>query len=289
MLAGDGADEEQAEACAFDLGEGTAGDAVEALEDAFVLVWREAYARVCDAEGDPGGAVNGKRAADVDPFRGVFDGVVEDVENGGAEIFRKADDVGADIAWFEDDALGREVVAAECDCDAVGYERDEVDGGAVLLAVTLAELAGLEDQLDGGEETVGVGQHDLVEVLPLGLFDGAALEGFEVEADGGDGGLELVGDGVEEGVLTLVAADLADEEDGVEHDAGDESREEDDAKNEKGDGALAADDDPADVERDGETDEENAEGDKEGDGSTASGDVHGVERSIATQKAGAAF
>ena len=85
----------------------------------------------------------------------------------------------------------------------------------------------LSDLLDGGEEPVGVGEHDPVELLALGLFDGAALEGLEVEADAGDGGLELVGDRVEEGVLTFVAADLADEEDGVEDDAGDEGAEED--------------------------------------------------------------
>ena len=41
------------------------------------------------------------------------------------------------------------------------------------------------------------------------------MESFEVEADAGDGGLEFVGDGVEEGVLSLVAADLTDDEDGV--------------------------------------------------------------------------
>ena len=72
------------------------------------------------------------------------------------------------------------------------------------------------------------------------FFDvaGAALEGFEVEADAGDGSFELVGDGVEEGVLTLVAADLADQEDGVEDDAGDEGGEEDDAEDGEGDGAL---------------------------------------------------
>jgi hypothetical protein len=42
--------------------------------------------------------------------------------------------------------------------------------------------------LDRGEEAVGVGEHDLVELLALGLFEGAALEGFEVEADAGNGG-----------------------------------------------------------------------------------------------------
>ena len=48
-----------------------------------------------------------------------------------------------------------------------------------------------------------------------------------------------MGDGVEEGVLTLVAADLADEEDGVEDDAGDEDGEEDDAEDERGRGVRS--------------------------------------------------
>jgi hypothetical protein len=82
-----------------------------------------------------------------------------------------------------------------------------------------------------------------------------------------------VGDGVEEGVLTLVAADLADQEDGVEDDAGDEGCEEDDADDEDGDVFLAL-DDPGDVEGDGEAGEQYAEGDEEGDCSAASVDVH---------------
>ena len=88
--------------------------------------------------------------------------------------------------------------------------------------------------LDGGEEAVGVLAHDGVELLALGLVAGVALEGFEVEADAGDGGLELVGDGVEEAVLALVAADFADEEDGVEDDAGDEDGEEEKAEDGEG-------------------------------------------------------
>jgi hypothetical protein len=82
-----------------------------------------------------------------------------------------------------------------------------------------------------------------------------------------------VGDGVEEGVLTLVAADLADEEDSVENDASDEDSEEDDAEYGEGEGALVE-DDPADVECDSEADGEYAKGDEGGDGSAASGDVH---------------
>ena len=175
-------------------------------------------------------------------------------------------------------ALRGEMVALEGDGDAVGDEGGEFDEGAVLLAVALAELAGFEDLLDGGEEAVGVGEHDRVELLALGFVDGAALEGFEVEADGGDGGFELVGDGVEEGVLALVAADFADEEDGVEDDAGDEDGEEEDAEDERERCGASLQDDPADVEVDGDAGEEHAERDEEGDGSAASGDVHTVEK-----------
>ena len=103
----------------------------------------------------------------------------------------------------------------------------------------------------GGEQTVRIGEHDAVEVLALGLGDVAALQGFKVEADGGDGGFELVGDGVEEGVLALVAADLADEEDGVEDDAGGQQGEEKDAEDERKDAAFME-DDVADVQVDGD-------------------------------------
>ena len=84
-----------------------------------------------------------------------------------------------------------------------------------------------------------------------------------------------MGDGVEEGVLTLVAADLADEEDGVEDDAGDECGEEDHAKDSDCDLALV-DNDPRDVESDEAADQESAECDEESDSSAASGDVHSL-------------
>ena len=170
---------------------------------------------------------------------------------------------------------GGQVVALQGDGDAVGDQRVEFEQGAMLVATAGAQFAGLEHLLDGGEQAVGVGQHDLVELLALGFGDLVALQGFEVEPDRGDGSFELVGDGVEEGVLALVAADLADQEDGVEDDSGDQQAEENDAHDEQDDAALVE-DDPADVEDDGGAEREYAEGDEEGDGSAASGDVHGV-------------
>ena len=278
VLAGDVADKEEAEAGPFDLCHIASGDAVEAVEDAFELVWRKADAGVGDGEGDPGVARDGQRATDVDTFGGVFDGVVQDIDDCGAEVFGDAESVEADGAGsgLKYDAARRKVVALDGDGDAVGDEGFQVDDGAVLLAVTLAELAGFENLLDGSEETVGVGEHDLVKLLFLFFRGGPALEGFKVEANAGDGGFELVSDGVEEGVLAFVAADLADKEDGVEDDAGDEGAEEDDAQDRQGDSAFVE-DDPGDVEGDGEADGEHAEGDEGGDSSAAASDVHGLE------------
>jgi hypothetical protein len=215
----------------------------------------------------------------VDGFGGVLDGVVEEVEDRGAEVFWDAADVEADAEGDGDelDCAGGEVVALEGDVDAVGDEGGEFEEGAGVAAAADAELASFEDLLDGGEEAVGVGEHDVVELLALVGGEVAGLEGLEVEADGGDGGFELVGNGVEEGVLALVAAELADEEDGVEDDAGDEDTEEDEAEDKQGDTALGE-EDPGDVEGDEAADEQNAQGDGEGDGAAASGEVHGCEQ-----------
>ena len=211
VLAGDVADEEEAEAGALDLCDGAAGDPVKTFEDALELAGVETYAGVGDGERDGCVIDDGEGAANVDAIEGVFDSVVEDIDDGGAEVFGDAEGVKADGAGdgFEDDAAGWEVVALDGDGDAVCYEGVEVDEGAVLQAMTLAQLTGFENLLHGGEETVGVRQHDFVELLALGFLKRTSLEGFEVEADARDGGFELVGDGVEEGVLTLVAADLA--------------------------------------------------------------------------------
>ena len=70
-----------------------------------------------------GGVVDdGEGAAHVDAFGGVFDGIVEDVDDGGAEVFGDAEGLETDGARdaLEDDAVGIEMVALECDGDAVG-------------------------------------------------------------------------------------------------------------------------------------------------------------------------
>jgi hypothetical protein len=250
-------------------------DTVEALEDAFEFAGNQTEAGVRDGEHDPGVALDAQAAADVNAARGVLHGVVEEVEDGGAKVFDVAEDEETNAAGdvCEDYLFRPEVVVKDHRSDAVGDERMEFDAGALVDAFALAEFAGLENGFDGGEEAIAVFAHDGIEALPLLLIAGVALEGFEVELDAGDGSFELVGDGFEERVLALVATDFADEEDGVEHDAGDEDREEHDAEEIDGEAAAVV-VYPGDVEDDGEDRETHAQRDEERFGSAAACEIH---------------
>jgi len=124
MLVGDGADEEETEAGALDLDEVVRGDAVKAAEDTLELARRDAEACVADGKHSPGVVLDAEAAADVDATGGVFHGIVEQVEDGGAEVFGVAEDEEPDCAgnFGEEDGVGSEVVADADDADAVGDE-----------------------------------------------------------------------------------------------------------------------------------------------------------------------
>jgi hypothetical protein len=165
------------------------------------------------------------------------------------------------------------MVAAQDGSDAVGHQRMKFDANALLHALTLAELTCFEYGFDGGEEAVGVGAHDGVELVPLGLISRTALKGVEVKADARDGSLEFVGDSVQEAILALVATDLADQEDSVEDNAGDEDRKKQEANQSHGEAATVV-LDPRDVQDDGKYGEAHAKRDEERFGSAAACDVH---------------
>ena len=133
--------------------------------------------------------------------------------------------------------LLRDVVQRAHALDGGAHDFIEIDAGEVELVAAEAEAAGAQDLLDGGEQTVAIVQHDAVELVALGVVDGAGLEGLEVEADGGDGSLQLMGDGVDEGVVLFVAADFPHQKDGVEHDAADDHEHEQHAQDQQESGA----------------------------------------------------
>src|ERR1700743_3119966 len=155
--------------------------------------------------------------------------------------------------------------------EGVGDDRAEIDFRPIARVRKVAGLAGLQDLLNGSEESLVVLEHDAVKLATLSFFDWAGLQRFEIETDAGDGSFQFVGDGVEEAVLAFVALDFADDEDGVDDEAGDYGGEEDDAEDQRDDGAGVV-DDPADVEEDRDGGEDGAEGDEEGDRAGAAGD-----------------
>ena len=275
VLANDISHEKEAKAGAFNAKHGLAGDAIEAAEDAFVLIGRKPETGIRNTERGPGVMGDREGAADMYALGRVFNGIIEDVEHRSAEIFDDAHDPKTDISGdaFEDNGVRREMVSLQCDGDAFRNKGFELDENTILLAMTLAKLSGFEDLLDGGEEPIGIGEHIGVELLALSFVDGSALESFEIKADAGDRSFELVGDCVEERVLTFVTADFADEKDSVEHDPSDQKGEEDDAQHCERDGAFVE-HNPTDIERNRKADEEDAKGDEESDRSSAAGKVH---------------
>ena len=164
-------------------------------------------------------------------------------------------------------------MAADDGRDALGDQRMQLQADTLVLLLAMAELAGLEYRLDGAEQAVGVLAHGCVEDVALRRVDGMPLQRVQVEPDAGDGRLELVRDGVEKAVLALVAADLADKKDGVQHHAGDQDRKQDDADQIDGEAAAVA-VNPGDVQRHRQRREAHAENDEEGLGSAAACEIH---------------
>ncbi len=144
---------------------------------------------------------------------------------------------------------------------------------ADLAAYALAEFAGLQHLFDGRHQSVGVLAHHGQEFLLLLVRDFAAAHGVEIEPDGGDGRLQLVGYRVDEAVLLLVAADFAHQKNCVEDKSDDQKSEEGDADDERGE-TTPIEDDPAELQRDCDADQTDTERDGEKHRPTAPRNPH---------------
>src|ERR1041385_7311896 len=113
----------------------------------------------------------------------------------------------------------------------------------------MADAAGPQNLLDSLEQPSAVLQHDAVELLALGLVDSAGLQRFQVQPDGCDRRFQFVGDGVNEGVLLLVAADFADQEKRIQHHAHNQQHQQEHAQDQQNPGAPGG-KEPAYVEQD---------------------------------------
>ncbi len=88
-----------------------------------------------------------------------------------------------------------------------------------------------QDTFNRAHQALRVLQHHLVKLAPLLLVNIALLQRLQIQPDGSDGRLQLVGHSIQEAVLLLVAAHLAHQKNRVEDDSGDDEAEEDDAQN----------------------------------------------------------
>lgn len=118
----------------------------------------------------------------------------------------------------------------------------------------MASSSRAKDLLNGMQQPIAVGKHDVVELVSLVLINISCLQSFEIKADGSDWSFEFVRNSVDEGIMLLVTPDFTNEEGCVDYETKDDREKEDDAKNEECDFAPVE-NDPTDVERDSERDE----------------------------------
>ena len=100
------------------------------------MVGRQAEAVVRNGEGDLRVAEDGDGTENANPVGRIFDRVIENVEDGGAEVFGDGSDVQADPErdGCELNRFGWKVVALERDGDAVGNQRSEFEQYTILTS-----------------------------------------------------------------------------------------------------------------------------------------------------------
>ncbi len=267
-----GADDKQTEAASLGANR-HAVDPVEAPEDTFQLVRRDAGAAILHFQcvaGTIGSFLNRDRDARI--CRGVLDGVVDQVPDSRLQFVGVADnDRRSARPLFIRQRIVAEMKTGAGQRNAFPRDLGEVDPKLGDAPEVRLRAAGSQDLFDGVQQPVAVFEHRLVELPSLRLVQLARQQCLQVEADRGDWCLELVSDGVDERVVLLVAPDLADEKDGVEHHPGNDDEKEDEAEDHQ-DAAAPADDHPADVQCDGDGDQADAERGEEDDGAAAPAD-----------------
>lgn len=94
----------------------------------------------------------------------------------------------------------------------------------------VTNLASFQYLLDSGEQTIGVQQHEGVELFALLLVEFSPLQRLKIKPDGSDGRLQFVSNGVDEAVMLLVAPNLANQEERIQDKPGADRPEEDEAE-----------------------------------------------------------
>ena len=226
-----------------------------------------AYALVANAKRDP--RLVRLLELDRDPHlrAGVLDRVVDEIGHDHLQLVLVPEHVplcAVGPRFPVGQRLGGQPIARPRQRQALLHEGADVHGQPVAMADARADLPGAQDLIDRDEQPIAVLQHRPVELLALCLVHVVILEGLQVELQGRHGRLQFVGHGIDERLVLVVPPDFANQEDGIENDAGDDEGKHENAEEQQS-GLPPADNDPADVEGERPADDARPEDDEEGD------------------------
>ena len=178
---------------------------------------------IAHAQGDMLFVGNLQPHGDVDAVGRILHRIVEQVGDGGAQLFgiarhhwrREPLPAACSIAQ----RLGLQMMAGARHFHALAHQCWQIAAAISRRPVLCPASPAFSTCSTVPMQAVGVVEHEPVELAALRLVHLAALQRLQVEADGSDRRLQFVGDGVDEAVVLLVAADFAHQKNRVENDA----------------------------------------------------------------------
>ena len=155
----------------------------------------------------------------------------------------------------------------------LAHHRVEVHRDALAGSLLLGTGARLQHLLHRTHEALGIDQHRSVKLAALTFVHFTLLQRFQIETNGGNRSLEFVSNGIDEAVMLLIPANLADQKDRVQDEPGDDGAEKDDAQEDL-DAFTPVEDDPAAAHRKSHRREADAEGQEECNRFAPAGNPH---------------
>ena len=107
---------------------------------------------------------------------------------------------------------------------AVAHQLPEVDFHFFSARFLVPGAPRPQNLLHRVGEAVGIAQHQPVKLLPLRFRQIASLQRFQMQPDRRHRRLQFMGNRVDKAVMLLVAPDLAQQKNRVDHHAGDDER-----------------------------------------------------------------
>src|SRR4029453_10168691 len=169
-----GSHDEEPETRPLDSAHDDARYSIESLEDAPQLLAGNADAIVLDVKNDPSVCIERDFNRDSHLLFRILDRIVQQVGHGSSQLVRLAFD-GRALAWRNllgiGDGVDRKTPSGSGDLDTGLNQLGHIDEGVVGMAATMASATGSQDLLDCMQESITVGEHDVIELSPLFFVD----------------------------------------------------------------------------------------------------------------------